>query len=146
MLFQLTVAVLACLLFLASAIPMPFNAAALPGGWHYNGDVGRSCYVVVVFVVVVGFPEGSTCCCFLRIPRGCTSMQILIAWSGFRCLRVFLLLFPCSVVIRIELLSQISSYVQGSKLCHCGAHLARPGQQGVHLRRKVETIDPEINL
>ena len=22
---------------------MPFNAAALPGGWHYNGDVGRSC-------------------------------------------------------------------------------------------------------
>merc|ERR1712107_371590 len=31
--------VLACLLFVASAIP--FNAAALPGGWHYNGDVAR---------------------------------------------------------------------------------------------------------
>jgi len=40
--FLLTVAVLACLLFVASAIPMPFNAAALPGGWHYNGDVGRA--------------------------------------------------------------------------------------------------------
>ena len=40
---------------------MPFNAAALPGGWHYNGDVGRSCFVVVVVVlVVVGFSEGGT--------------------------------------------------------------------------------------
>merc|ERR1712032_1135405 len=40
----LAVVVLACLLFLASAIPMPFNAQALPGAWHYNGDVARSCF------------------------------------------------------------------------------------------------------
>ena len=51
--FQLTIAVLACLLFIASAIPMPFNAAALPGGWHYNGDVGRSWFFVVADVVFV---------------------------------------------------------------------------------------------
>ena len=36
---QVALVVLACLLFVASAIP--FNAAALPGGWHYNGDVAR---------------------------------------------------------------------------------------------------------
>ena len=47
LLIQLAVVVLACLLFLASAIPMPFNAQALPGAWHYNGDVARSCFCCI---------------------------------------------------------------------------------------------------
>ena len=42
---QLTVAVLAFFWFIfVDAVPMPFNAQALPGGWHYNGDVARSCF------------------------------------------------------------------------------------------------------
>ena len=102
-LFQLTVAVLACLLFLASAIPMPFNAAALPGGWHYNGDVGRSrfccccigccwvpggghyngnvgrfCFCGCCWVYGGWHYNGDVCCCCCRIPRGCTSTKTLI--------------------------------------------------------------------
>ena len=85
-LFQLTVAVLACLLFLASAIPMPFNAAALPGGWHYNGDVGRSRFCCC-------------CCgCCWALQRRCRTILLLflsysqrmhfnedVDWSGFYC-------------------------------------------------------------
>merc|ERR1719283_403123 len=41
MLFSILLAllVLSCLLLVATALP--FNAAAQPGAWHYNGDVGR---------------------------------------------------------------------------------------------------------
>ena len=42
---QLTVAILAFFWFIfVDAVPMPFNAQALPGGWHYNGDVARFCF------------------------------------------------------------------------------------------------------
>ena len=58
LLIQLTVVVLACLLFLASAIPMPFNAQALPGAWHYNGDVARSCFCCLwLLFLISAFPS-----------------------------------------------------------------------------------------
>ena len=55
---QLALVVLACLLLIASAIP--FNAAALPGGWHYNGDVGRLGLFSVVVVANVMFQMDNT--------------------------------------------------------------------------------------
>ena len=39
-LLQVVLLLATCLLACVSCIP--FNAAALPGGWHYNGDVGRA--------------------------------------------------------------------------------------------------------
>ena len=111
-LFQLTVAVLACLLFLASAIPMPFNAAALPGGWHYNGDVGRSrfccCCIGCCWVPGGWHYNGNvgrfcfcSCCWVSRrvaLQRRCRIILLLLLsysqrmhfnedvdWSGFYC-------------------------------------------------------------
>ena len=37
---QVVLLLVAC--FLGVAFCLPFNAAALPGGWHYNGDVART--------------------------------------------------------------------------------------------------------
>jgi len=34
-----------CLLVLVSSLP--FNAAALPDGWHYNGDIARTPNVAI---------------------------------------------------------------------------------------------------
>ena len=39
---NLQVVLLLAACFLGLAFCLPFNAAALPGGWHYNGDVART--------------------------------------------------------------------------------------------------------
>jgi len=39
---KLLMVCLAVLLFAAVALAAPFNAAVLPGGWFYNGDVARA--------------------------------------------------------------------------------------------------------
>ena len=116
--FQLTIAVLACLLFIASAIPMPFNAAALPGGWHYNGDVGRSWFFVVADVV---FVESGMWLVILLLSSG----------KDARVCPLFFLLHILLLCFKIFL-------CQGPKLCHCWAHMAWSRQQGVHLRGEVE--------
>ena len=119
--FQLTIAVLACLLFIASAIPMPFNAAALPGGWHYNGDVGRSWFLLLLML------------CSWRLALHLWRLVILLLSSGkdARVCPLFFLLHILLLCFKIFL-------CQGPKLCHCWAHMAWSRQQGVHLRGEVE--------
>ena len=117
LLIQLTVVVLACLLFLASAIPMPFNAQALPGAWHYNGDVARSCFCCIWLLFL--FSAFTSVAPFfarkLNLTKGC-SFFLLLSVS------VFCLIFSS----------------QETKPCHRRARLAWPCQEGAHLRRKVK--------
>ena len=62
-----------------------------------------------------------------------------VDWSGFYCCCCCYLGTPLFFLLNLFLIC-ISSFVQGPKLCHRWAHLARARQQGVHLRGEVDMI------
>ena len=55
--FRLLVVLLLTTCLLACVSCLPFNAAALPGGWHYNGDVGRAPNLAIAVSYAIIYPS-----------------------------------------------------------------------------------------
>ena len=61
MLFQIVFLLAACLLAVVCALP--FNAAALPGAWHYNGDVARKPNLAIAVSYLHKYTMQADLCC-----------------------------------------------------------------------------------